>query len=239
MARRRVFVEEIRRGVAELNGPDAEHLVRVLRVEQGENFELSNNGEVYLAEVEVARKSTVTFHILEALPVPEAEAELLVVPALFKFDSFEWLIEKATELGVSAIQPWEAIRTDRGLAQAAIKRKARWERIGQEASRQSRRVRLPLIEPVVRLARALATDASVRLLLDEDSAAPPILRVLPRERKPTDRIALLLGPEGGWTQGEREQAIAAGWVPCSLGSTILRAETAGVAALAILRAAWQ
>ncbi len=239
MARRRFFVDEIRRGAAELTGPDAEHLVRVLRVEPGQIFELSDNRDLYLAEIEVARKSNVTFRILEKFPAPEAEAELILAPALFKFDRFEWLIEKATELGVFAVHPWEAVRTERGLAQAAVKRRSRWEKIGQESSQQSRRARLPRIEPVVRLLKILDLDVSVRLLLDEDTSAPAILEVLPMERKSTDRVALLLGPEGGWTEDERNRALAAGWVACSLGPTVLRAETAGIAALAILRAAWQ
>ncbi|MDQ2711401.1 MAG: 16S rRNA (uracil(1498)-N(3))-methyltransferase [Acidobacteriota bacterium] len=239
MARRRFFVDEIRRGAAELTGPDAEHLVRVLRVEQGQVFELSDNRELYLAEIETARKSTVSFRILEKLPAPEAEAELILAPALFKFERFEWLMEKATELGVSAIQPWEAIHSERGLAQAAFKRRSRWEKIGRESSQQSRRAHLPRIEPVVRLRKILEIDVRLRLLLDEDSSAPPILGVLPIGRKPTDRVALLLGPEGGWTEDERNQALKAGWIACSLGPTVLRAETAGIAALAVLRAAWQ
>ena len=239
MARRRFFVDEIRRGAAELTGTDAEHLVRVLRVEPGQVFELSDNHDLYLAEIELARKSNVTFRVLEKLPAPEAKAEFVLAPALFKFDRFEWLLEKATELGVSAVHPFEAVRTERGLAQAAVKRRSRWEKIGLESSQQSRRAHLPRIEPVVRLGKILEIEAPVRLLLDEDSSAPPILQVLPTERKTTERIVLLLGPEGGWTQDERDRALRAGWIACSLGPTVLRAETAGIAALAVLRAAWQ
>ena len=113
MARRRFFVEEIRRGKAELTGTDAEHLVRVLRVEPGQIFELSDNQDVYLAEVVSARKSEVIFQVREKLAPPEPETELILLPALFKFDRFEWLIEKSTELNVAVIQPWEAIRTTR------------------------------------------------------------------------------------------------------------------------------
>ncbi len=238
MARRRFFVPEVHRGCAELTGAEAEHLVRVLRVEPGQVYELSDNRDLYLAEIESARKSAVSFHVLEKLPAPGPRVQIVLLPALFKFDRFEWLVEKAVELGVAAIEPWEAARTERGLAQASAKRTGRWQKIGNEASQQSRRAHLPRIEPVVRLAKALETEANVRLLLDEDSSAAPILSVLPAERRPTDRIAILAGPEGGWTSQERGQGIAAGWIPCSLGKTILRAETASVAALAIIQAAW-
>jgi 16S rRNA (uracil1498-N3)-methyltransferase len=239
MARRRFFVPEVRRGKAELTGPDAEHLVRVLRAEVGQIYELSDNRDLYLAEIEVARKSVVSFRILEKLASAAPSVHVSLLAALFKFDRFEWLVEKATELGVSVIQPFEATRTEPGLAQASHKRRTRWEKIALEASQQSRRVHLPRIEPAVRFAKALQVDATVRLLLDELPDAPPILQRLPEQRKLTDSIAVLLGPEGGWTEEERVQAREAGWVPCSLATTILRAETAGVAGLSIIQAAWR
>jgi len=239
MARRRFFVPEVRRDIAELTGPDAEHLVRVLRAQPGQVYELSDNHDVYLAEIETARKSEVTFRIVEKLDLPPASVQIILIAALIKFDRLEWLIEKATELGVCAIQPFEAARSERGLARAASKRLARWERIAVEASQQSRRARLPRIEPPVRFVKALQIDANIRLLLDESAgAAQPILSCLPAARTSDHKVALLLGPEGGWTDEEREEAVAAGWLACSLGATILRAETAGIAAIAIIQAAW-
>jgi len=238
MARRRFFVPEIRRGEAELIGPDADHLVRVLRVEAGQSFELSDDRNLYLAEVVAARKSVVTFRVKEKLPAPAPAVQISLLAALIKFDRFEWLIEKATELGVAAIQPFEATRTERGLAQASVKRLPRWRKIALEASQQSRRAHLPLIEPPVRLEKTLQSPAEVRLQLDENPDVPPILGVVPAERTPANRVALLLGPEGGWTDGERVQARETGWNPCSLGPNVLRAETAALSALAILQAVW-
>lgn len=238
MARRRFFVPEVRRGAAELTGPDAEHLVRVLRAQPGQVYEISDNHDVYLAEIETARKSVVSFRTIEKLETPPAAVQITLIAALIKFDRFEWLIEKATELGVASIQPFDATRSEHGLAQAAVKRLARWERIALEASQQSRRAVLPRIEPPVRFAKALDVDANIRLLLDEATNVPPILSSLPQTRTPADRVGCMLGPEGGWTDEEREQAIQAGWTPCGLGHTILRAETAGIAALAVIQAAW-
>jgi len=238
MARRRFFVPEIRRGAAELTGPDAEHLVRVLRAQPGQVYELSDNRDVYLAEIEIAGKSAVSFRVIEKLDSPPATVAIALVAALIKFDRFEWLVEKATELGVSSIQPFEAIRSERGLAQAAIKRVARWERIALEASQQSRRAHLPRIERPVRLAKALEMEENVRLLLDEADTAPPLLTCFPEKRTVADHVGVLLGPEGGWTEDERVEAVMAGWAPASLGQTILRTETAGIAALAIVQGAW-
>ncbi len=237
MARRRFFVPEIRRGVAQLSGPAAEHLVRVLRAEVGQIYELSDNHDLYLAQIETARKSVVCFRILEKLESPFPALHLSLAAALIKFERFEWLIEKATELGVSLIQPFEAARTDPGLFQASQKRRARWEKIALEASQQSRRVHLPAIEPAVRFAAALKPHSCLKLLLDELPGAPSLLACLPQPRTTADRVFLFTGPEGGWTGEERQQALDAGCVSCSLGSTILRAETAAIAGLAIIQAA--
>jgi len=231
MARRRFFVPQVRRGVAELTGDDAEHLVRVLRAEVDQIYEISDNEDLYLARITTARKSVVSFEVLDKLPVPAPTGRTTLMPALFKFDHFEWLIEKATELGVDEICPFEAVRTERGLKQASMKRRVRWERIVLEASQQSRRVKLPIVTETTSFEQALQRPIPTRLFLDEDPAAPSILQTLPHSD-----AGILLGPEGGWTDDERSQAMAAGWNPCSLGPTILRAETAGIAALAILNA---
>jgi 16S rRNA (uracil1498-N3)-methyltransferase len=238
MARRRFFVPEIRRGIAELAGRDAEHLVRVLRAERGQVYEISDNRNLYLAEIETASKSLVSFRIREQLETPAPSAAISLVAALIKFERFEWLIEKATELGVCQIIPLDAVRSERGRAEAARKRMARWQKIALEASQQSRRARLPEIGPPIRLAKALQIAANIRLLLDETASAKPILDCLPQVRGASDHVMLLVGPEGGWTDEEREQAVAAGWISCSLGDSILRAETAAVSGLAIVRAAW-
>jgi len=237
MARRRFFVPQVRRGTAELTGGEAEHLVRVLRAEVGQVYEISDNNNLYLAEVETARKSLVLFKVLEELPLPPPEAEIVLVPALIKFDRFEWMVEKATELGVTEIRPFEAIRSERGLARAAGKRKQRWEKIALEASQQARRVRLPAIAEAVSFSEATDLRAGVKLMLDEESDVA-IWRCFPEMRATGDRIALLLGPEGGFTDEERESANAKGWRSCSLGRTILRAETAAAAGVSVVRAAW-
>lgn len=237
MARRRFFVPQVRRGAAELTGADAEHLVRVLRAEVGEVYEISDNQDLYLARISEARKSVVSFEVIEQIPTPVDAMRLILVAALFKFDRFEWMVEKATELGVDTIVPFEAVRTERGLMQAAVKRRSRWERIALEASQQSRRVRLPEICEALRYERALDQEAAVRLFLHEDaSAAPPILRVLPALDVSVGQAAMMIGPEGGWTEADRKLAIAKGWQPCSLGGTILRAETAAISGIAVVRA---
>jgi len=156
MARRRFFVTAIERGHARITGEEAHHLSRVLRVEAGQKFEISDNKKAYLAEVESARKDLVSFTVLEQIEAPEAIVHTALFAALIKFERFEWLIEKATELGVAAVTPVETDRSENGLERAAPKRLERWRRIAREASEQSRRVRLPAIEPPIVLRRTEA-----------------------------------------------------------------------------------
>jgi len=237
MARRRFFVDSVHSGRAQISGADAHHLTRVLRVEAGQQFEISDNRDVYLAEVESARKDLVTFAVRERIEPAASAVRTTLLASLIKFEHFEWVLEKATELGVATIFPVDSDRSEKGLAQAAVKRLPRWQRIVREASEQSRRARLPEVSEPITLTAALTTEADYRYALEEQTA-PPLLSELPVDRRAQDRVALLAGPEGGWTDRERTAISAAGWRAVSLGPQILRAETAAIAGLAILNAAW-
>jgi 16S rRNA (uracil1498-N3)-methyltransferase len=235
LARRRFFVDSIRGGTAEVHGDEARHLTRVLRVEPGQRFEISDNQQAYLAEITEARGQHVVFQVVEALPAVPSPVSITLCVSLIKFDRFEWIVEKATELGVDRLLPVEAARSEKGLFDASRKRSDRWARIARESSQQSRRVRIPEILPAVRFEHALEQSAAHRYFLDE-AFAPPLLREIPAER--SDSAALLIGPEGGWTDSERQSAVAAGWQAASLGPLVLRAETAACAALGVVVNAW-
>ena len=223
--------------MAELRGDEARHLSRVLRAEAGQRYEISDNRSAYLAEIAEARGDRVLFRVLETLEPPALPVRVTVLAALVKFDRFEWMIEKATELGAERIVPVESARSEKGLFEASQKRAERWIRIARESSQQSRRVCAPEILPAVRFERCLEEEAECRLFLDEETA-PPLLRALPANRSAADRVAVLAGPEGGWTAAERESALAAAWRPVSLGPLILRAETAVASALSVILNTW-
>src|SRR5580704_10850617 len=212
MARRRFFVDAVQSGRARITGPDAHHLTRVLRVEPGQQFEISDNRAVYLAEVESARKDLVSFAVREKLASPAPRVRTSLCASLIRFERFEWMLEKATELGVARVVPVQTERSERGLEQAVGKRIARWNRIVREASEQSRRARLPEIGAPLDLARALQTEAAYRYVLEE-AEAPAMLPALPVHREPGDLVALLVGPEGGWTDRDRAQIAASNWRP--------------------------
>ena len=139
---------------------------------------------------------------------------------------------------MTEIVPIEAARSERGLEKAAGKRLERWRRIALEASQQSRRAHLPEIAEPIPLAQALARAGTYRYVLDENPGGVPLFKALPAERTVQDTVSILTGPEGGWTEEEHASFSAAGWTPVSMGSLILRAETAVIAAIALITQAW-
>jgi 16S rRNA (uracil1498-N3)-methyltransferase len=150
-----------------------------------------------------------------------------------KFDALEWAIEKATELGVNAIVPLAAARSEKGLLAAAAKRAERWERILLEASQQSRRLSVPHLGALAKPEAAFAArKGGALVLLSELNTAPPLRTVLAVVKE--SNAVLAIGPEGGWTEGELAAAEKGGFRQASLGKLILRSETAVVAALAAM-----
>src|ERR1700678_3649325 len=111
MARRRFFVDTPRNGLAELHGDEARHLTRVLRVEPGQRFEISDNQLAYLAEIAEARGERVVFRVLGQIPAAAPVVSITLLASIVKFDRFEWMVEKSTELGVAKIIPVAAART--------------------------------------------------------------------------------------------------------------------------------
>lgn len=230
MARRRFFVDEMRNGRARLVGESAHHLTRVLRVEAGQKYEITDTQRVWLAEVATARKSQVEFEVIEEIASGPEPLPLVAYLALIRFEKFEWSVEKATELNVTRIVPFQAQRSERGLDDGARKRVERWRRIAHEASEQSRRLRPPEITAPCAFAEILADDSPIRIWLDERPGAPPLIRVIAGQ--PNAAVAIAIGPEGGWSDSERERFTGSLWLPASLGAGVLRAETATCAALA-------
>ena len=174
------------------------------------------------------------FRVLEQLPPGPALPRLSIFAALIKFDRFEWLVEKATELGVARIVPVETARSEAGLLSAAPKRSERWRKVAREGEQQGRRVAGLEIGEAVKLSAVTFTGWRARL--EEQPGCLRLWQAL-EAAKPID-MGILLGPEGGWTDTERERLDAAGWQPVTLGPTILRAETAGIAAAALAGHWW-
>ena len=230
MTRRRWIADEVSGNRAILIGSHADHLIRVLRARVGQEFDISTNLTVRRGRISSIVDGKVEFELGEEVPITST-SNLTLALAIFKFDRMEWAIEKCTELGVSRIVPVIARRTDTHLAAASTKRTERWRRIALEASEQSRRTTAPEIVAPVDVAHAAALSGAQKVVLAELENQTR-LRDLPSRSE--GAILLAVGPEGGWTADELSLFQRSGWIPASLGPTILRAETAAIAATAIV-----
>jgi 16S rRNA (uracil1498-N3)-methyltransferase len=231
MTRRRWIADEVSGNRAALVGAHADHLVRVLRTRVGEEFDIATETTVRRGRVTSLADGRVEFELAEEVLAPRLPVVTLVL-AIFKFDRMEWAIEKCTELGVARIIPLISSRTDSHLAAASAKRVERWQRIALQASEQSRRTSPPEITSPLKFSQALAVADGTRILLSE-SEENTLFRDVLDLADPQAGIVLAIGPEGGWTENELQSFQQAGWVAASLGNTILRAETAAIAATAI------
>lgn len=232
MTRRRFIADEVSGDRAALVGEHADHLLRVLRARVGQDFEIATGETVRHGQIDVVSDGRVEFALGEEVPRARL-TEITLVLAVFKFDRMEWAIEKCTELGVSRIVPVIARRTDSHLAAASAKRAERWQRIARQAAEQSRRDAPPEIAAPVKVAEALNFPAVLRIVLAE-SEEQTLLRDILKQKNASDGVAMAVGPEGGWTESELQSFQKSGWTSASLGNTILRAETAAIAATALV-----
>jgi 16S rRNA (uracil1498-N3)-methyltransferase len=237
MTRRRWIADKTEGNQAFLHGQNAEHLARVLRARVGQEFEIVAGNRVYLGRIETVADHEVVFALSNELQSIEEEGKsgITLWLAIFKFDRMEWAIEKATELGADAIVPLITQRSDTHLVAAAQKRVERWRRIAREASQQSRRSLPPEVLDPRKLKEALTSAYGAKVVLSEHEKDRRLATAIP-EVNPTETVSLAVGPEGGWTEKELEAFSSAGWVTASLGPNILRAETAAIAALAVVQA---
>jgi 16S rRNA (uracil1498-N3)-methyltransferase len=259
MTRRRWIADEFSSDRAALTGAHAAHLARTLRARVGQEFEMACGVQVRRATVTSVSDGRVEFTLGEAIAAHDAVPITLLL-AIFKFDRMEWAIEKCTELNTARIVPVIARRTEKHLALAAEKRVERWRRIAREASEQSRRTAPPEIADPLKLEDVLEQIDGTRkevviptegfnpsggicgpptvesnIVLAETERTVTLTDIL-RANPTPESLTLAIGPEGGWTDEELQLFANANWLAASLGDTILRAETAAIAALAIAHA---
>jgi 16S rRNA (uracil1498-N3)-methyltransferase len=230
MTRRRWIADEVSENRATLVGAHADHLVRVLRARVGQEFDIVAGAAVRRGRIVRIAENLVEFELGEEAPAA-AVADLTLLLSIFKFDRFEWAVEKCTELGVKKMIPVIARRTDAHLASASGKRVERWRRMAMQSAEQSRRTAPPEISDPMKLQQALRVPSKLRIVLSE-SELQTRLRDLFAGSEGVD-AALAIGPEGGWAEDELELFAREGWAAASLGETILRAETAAIAATAL------
>ncbi len=231
-----------------LRGQDARHAITVARLRTGERLRIGDGaGLVVEGEVVQSDPAEVLLRADAIVREPAPSPRLVLVQALAKGDRDELAVQAATELGVDAVQPWQATRSvSRWEGAKAEKGRARWQTIVREASKQAVRAHVPPVAPVVgtaALARRLREQGGSALALVLDPLGDTALTALGRaelaREAPAEvtEILLVVGPEGGIAPEEFAALEAAGARRVRLGATVLRTSTAGPAAIALLSAA--
>ncbi len=219
-----------------LPAPVAHHAERVLRLVVGDAVVLfDGQGGEFSATLTALGKQPAA-RLGPRLPIErESSLAITLVQALASGDKMDWVVQKAVELGVMAIQPVAAERSVLKLAgDRAVKRVAHWQQIAVAACEQSGRNRVPVVGDILPLSRYLSLPfEDTRLIL-----APGADGALARKAAPSGPVSVFVGPEGGWSSGELDLATRAGCAPLALGPRVLRTETAGLAALAALQTLW-
>jgi len=215
----------------------ANHLARVLRLQPGDACVLFNgDGHDYPSRITAVGKREVRARVEAQVAVErESPLRLVLLQGVARGEKMDLILQKATELGVSAIHPLFSERSEVRLDEArAEKRLAHWRQVVASACEQCGRARVPDVAAPVPLTEALAAlpADTAGLLLEPDG--PHSLRALAHDM--TRPLALAVGPEGGWSPRDREQLRAAGFAGLRLGPRVLRTETAGLAAIAALQA---
>ncbi|MFK7160310.1 16S rRNA (uracil(1498)-N(3))-methyltransferase [Marinospirillum sp. MEB164] len=220
----------------QLEGQVARHMLQVLRMQPGETCVLFDGQSSYPAELLGGRKDQAQLRLGAALPVlPPSPVQTHLGQAISKGDKMDWVVQKAVELGVTAITPLYTQQGDVRLKpDRELKKWQQWQQIALSACEQCGRDDLPVIHPPQKLADWLvAREEALKLVLHPHLTPAG----LPAQPAPAS-VALLIGPEGGLTEQEVTQAQSAGWSGLRLGPRILRTETAPVAALALVQHLW-
>ena len=241
MALTRLFVRsDLRPGQdLVLDGDQANYLGRALRLRVGDSLTVFNaeSGE-FSATLTSIRKSSAELAIGEAVPTAtESPLKVHLVQGVSRGERMDFVVQKATELGVKRISP---VLTEYGVVKLdgarAAKRRYHWQKIAESACEQSGRTRPPLIDEVLPLKSwfgAKTEDADVDLILE-----PGASTAMASLKAPQTKVCLLVGPEGGFSDSEYEDAELAGFSAVSLGPRILRTETAAIAAVSIAESLW-
>jgi 16S rRNA (uracil1498-N3)-methyltransferase len=231
---KRLWVAQLGSGRLTVAGDAFHHLAHVLRARTGEEIVLfDGGGRQARAHLVGVGDAALDLEVGAVEVVPRA-AEITLLVALLKADKLDLVVQKTTELGVARIVP---LATERGVVRMADERRAgrleRWRRIAREAARQCGRADVPEVTSVVDLADAVAAApiAPLRVILHEEPGQPR-LRAL--AATPPGASVAAVGPEGGFTAAEIATAKGAGFAVASLGSRVLRAETAAVVTVALL-----
>lgn len=226
-----------------LEGAEHRHLARAARVGEGETVWLFDaGGNRFLARVESVGTDRTALRVLKRAAAAETPMRMVLAQALVPAKKMEFILQKASELGIADFSPIETVRSLKSPKERSGRKAERWARIAREATKQSKGAAAPAVHPPRRLRDALDDPGGgLRIFLSEHGGKPLRCLLLEAENsgQPAPRaVIIFVGPEGGWTESEERSFREAGCEAVSLGRRILKAETAALAAVAIISHFW-
>ena len=236
----RFFVskDQIQNGYVLITGPDVNHMVHVLRMKPGEEIRISDGSEDYYCIVRETGPHQVRAEVCyQEKGKTELPCRIYLFQGLPKGDKMEQIVQKAVELGAFQIVPVAMSRCVVKLdSKRARAKEARWQAIGESAAKQSKRILIPEVHPVVPYEKAVEMGKELDLVLFpyENAEGMDHTRKVLEGILPGQQVGIFIGPEGGFAKNEVEEGEKAGFHTITLGGRILRTETAGMALLAVL-----
>ena len=236
----RFFVPQLYSEEMYIEGVDARHISKVLRMQPGDKLQIvSDDGVSAMAAIAAIDSERVSVHCLEKLAEShEPRVKLVLAQGLAKGEKMDFIIQKAVEMGAYSVIPvameHSVVRLD---GVKAAKKVERWQKIAESAAKQSKRDIIPQVQPVQSMAEMLAScDCETKIIAYECEDRLSLKAALKAAEAAggIHELLLMIGPEGGISEGELELARQAGAVPVSLGRRILRAETAGLVAISAI-----
>ncbi|MGA2531996.1 MAG: RsmE family RNA methyltransferase [Candidatus Aminicenantales bacterium] len=245
MTSNQFFVPRMERGSTRvvLEGSEHHHLAKAARIKEGDTVRLFDAARNRcLAQVESVEKARTTLKVLEEAPPEALRVKLVLAQAMLQAKKMEFILQKASEIGITGFIPVETARSLKASGNRSGSKAERWAKIAREATKQSKGGAAPAIYPAERLKVILARPAQgLRIFLSENGGQ--LLRCLLMEAgsggpPPAPEVTVFVGPEGGWTGSEEKGFREAGCEAVSLGSRILKAETAAIAGVAMMAHFW-
>ena len=236
----RFFVPQLYNEEMYIEGVDARHISKVLRMQPGDKLQIvSDDGVSAMAEITAIASERVSVRCLEKLAEShEPRVRLVLAQGLAKGEKMDFIIQKAVEMGAYSVIPvameHSVVRLD---GAKAAKKVERWQKIAESAAKQSKRDIIPQVQQVQSMAEMLANcDCATKIIAYECEDRLSLKAALKAAEAAggIKELLLIIGPEGGISEGELELARQAGAVPVSLGRRILRAETAGLVAISAI-----
>lgn len=246
MTSHQFFIEksDIRFPLVYLDGEEHHHLSKVLRAKPGQKVWLCDeDGTRYEAAIENIERKKTRLHILERKEREKRGVSVTLAQALLKPKKIDFIVQKATELGAAVFIPVITARSIIKVEDRIERKIERWRKIAREAAKQSRSSFIPSVLPPQPLRTVIDESREDKKLLFSERRGKYLKEILVRpylkqRGNPVSSVLLLIGPEGGWTEEEEEDLLGRGCEPISLGSRILRAETAALSALAMITHFW-